>query len=61
MQLDGNGQVSLREDDSVNKNILLERASVKDTKDWEDDRGSDVELEVVGKKGGVVKEKLVDV
>lgn len=61
MQLNGNGKVSLRENDSANKNIILERASVKDTKDWEDDRGSDVELELVGENGGVIKEKLVDI
>lgn len=42
-------------------NIILERAAVKDIKDWEDESGSEADVEVVEKKGAVTKEKLVDV
>ena len=61
MQRTGAGKAGLGKTDHVSKNIMPERAAVKDTKDWEDERGSDVGLDTVEKKGGVSKEKLVDV
>lgn len=61
MQRTGAGKAGLGKTDHVSKNIMVERAAVKDTKNWEDERGSVVDLDMAGKKGGVSKEKLVDV
>jgi hypothetical protein len=50
--------------DLVNRNVLLERAAVKDTKDWEEEScvvEAGAEEVVKRKTGGMAKEKLVDV
>ena len=46
--------------DHVSKNVMLERAAVKDTKDWEEESDSSDDSEVAV-KGGATKEKLVDI
>lgn len=46
----------------ISRNVILERAAVKDTMAWEQERGSDAGVEdAVEKKGAVTKEKLVDI
>jgi hypothetical protein len=50
--------------DLVSRNVLLERAAVKDTKDWEEEScvvEAGAEEVVKRKTGGMAKEKLVDV
>lgn len=61
MQQEGVGKIGSGKKDHASKNIMLERAAVKDAKHWEDERASEVDLDAVGKRGGAVREKLVDV
>lgn len=63
MQRDSVGRPASGKKSQVSRNTMLERAAVKDTKDWEEEGGSEVGLEegVEKKRGAMAKEKLVDV
>jgi hypothetical protein len=62
MQREEVGKVQPGKRDLVSRNVMLERAAVKDAKDWEEEGNSDVSVKgVIVKRGAVTKEKLVDV
>jgi len=61
MQQESEGRVSSGKKDHVTKNVMLGMVAVKDTKDWEDESGSDDDSKMIESKGAVTKEKLVDV
>lgn len=58
LQVDGVSHDGSHHNGHVNKSIALERASAENTKDWEDEKGSERELD---EEDGSAVEKLVDI